>query len=181
MKRMLEKHTSSNEIYNLKRMVQLKANAHDLQEMYELKSDKAETENNLNAIEIIHKQIKHLVMMVMESSRVLIETEYSNKQTKLNRLNNILQQSFLLTKWVMKFNPENNNPYDQVIPEDMNNFQDFMLKTMEEIPFSNVKSYENKQALSKKINRKKTIERTPKSMLMKLGNTTTKARILNHF
>lgn len=67
------------------------------------------------------------------------------------------------------------------MPEDMQDFQDFVRNAMEEIPFSNVKSYENKQALTKKMHRIKTLERTPKPPLLHLGSVTAKSRILNHF
>ncbi|CAI2383872.1 unnamed protein product [Moneuplotes crassus] len=181
MKKMLKKHTNGDELLKMKQTLDKKANQIDIEELYDKKTDKADTECTQNSIEVIHKQIKHLVMMLMESCRVLMEAELSNKQTKINKLNTILQQCFILAKWVSKFNPGCTNVFDLVMPDDMQNFQDFVKNAMEEIPFSNVKSYENKQALTKKIQRINTLERTPKPPLLHLGSVTAKTRILNHF
>lgn len=102
---MLKKHTNGDELLNMKETLSKKANQIDVEELYNQKTDKSDTECTQNSIEVIHKQIKHLVMMLMESCRVLMEAELSNKQTKINKLNTILQQCLILTKWISKFKP----------------------------------------------------------------------------
>ena len=181
MKKMMQKHASHDEISNLRRMMEMKANKYDLDEWYEIKSNKVDTDNHLSAIEILHKQVKHLVFMIMENLRVQMEAEHSNKNTRINRLNNVLQQSFWLTKWIMKFNPETINSSDSNLPEKLREFEDFVTESMEEIPYWNVKSYDNKQAISRKLNRMKTLERTPKPPLLHLGSSTAKSRIIAQF
>lgn len=183
MKKMLRKHTNGDELFNMKEAIAKKANQADIEVLYDKKADRKETVSAQNSIETIHKQIKHVVMMLMESSRAMIDTEYSNKQTKINRLNHIVQQCLILTKWISKNNPESSRSVDRIIPDGIKDFQESVSSTLDEIQFSNLKSYQNKQALSKKMIRLKTAERTPKPNLLHLhsGAQTAKAKLINHF
>ena len=85
----------------------------------------------------------------MENFRVQVETETSSKNARINKMNVVLQQSLLLAKWIIKFNPENINSYDLTLPDDLKDFQEFVTQSMDQIAFANVHSYQNKQALSK--------------------------------
>lgn len=133
----------------LKKLIDLKADKFSIIELNDLKSNKIDTENNMKAIDIIHKQIRHLVIMLMENFRVQVETETSSRNARINKMNVVLQQSLLLAKWIVKFNPENLNSYDLTLPDDLKDFQDFVTQSMDGIAFANVQSYQNKQALSK--------------------------------
>lgn len=133
----------------LKKLIDLKADKFSIIELNDLKSNKIDTENNMKAIDIIHKQIRHLVIMLMENFRVQVETETSSRNARINKMNVVLQQSLLLAKWIIKFNPENLNSYDLTLPDDLKDFQDFVTQSMDGIAFANVQSYQNKQALSK--------------------------------
>ena len=138
---------------SLNKLIEHKADKFIVSELSEAKANKIDTENNMKAIDIIHKQIRHLVIMLMENFRVQVDTDVATKQTKLNRMNTVLQQSLLLAKWIIKFNPENINSYDLTLPEDLKKFHDYVAKSMDEISYINIPSYKNKKELSKRINR----------------------------
>ena len=125
-------------------MIEYKADKYLVSELSDAKANKIDTENNMKAIDIIHKQIRHLVIMLMENFRVQVDTDNATKHTKLNRMNNVLQQSLLLAKWIIRFNPENINSYDLTLPEDLKVFHDYVTKSMDEISYINIPSYKNK-------------------------------------
>lgn len=181
VRNMIPKSTGGNDSSELRSMIELKADRIEMNELLDAKGNKVDMVNNMKAVDIIHKQVRHLIILLMENFRVQVETENSNKQTRLNRMNIVLQQSLLLAKWITKFNPENINSYDLTLPKDLKDFQEFVTQSMSEIAFTNIPSYKNKQALSKKANRLMTAERTPKRNLLNFANQNAKARIISQF
>ena len=165
---MIPKSSGSQDTDVLKKQIDLKADKFDLNQIGNYKSNKVDTENNSKAIDIMHKQMRHLVIMMMENFRVQLETENLSTQTKINRMNVVLQQSLLLAKWVSKFDPENINSYDLSLPKDLNDFQEYVTTSMDEIAFKNIPSYQNKKTLNNKIKRLATahLERTPVNRTM---------------
>ena len=165
---MIPKSSGSQDTDVLKKQIDLKADKFDLNQIGNYKSNKIDTENNSKAIDIMHKQMRHLVIMMMENFRVQLETENLSTQTKINRMNVVLQQSLLLAKWVSKFDPENINSYDLSLPKDLNDFQEYVTTSMDEIAFKNIPSYQNKKTLNNKIKRLATahLERTPVNRTM---------------
>ena len=165
---MIPKSSGSQDTDVLKKQIDQKADKFDLNQIGNYKSNKIDTENNSKAIDIMHKQMRHLVIMMMENFRVQLETENLSTQTKINRMNVVLQQSLLLAKWVSKFDPENINSYDLSLPKDLNDFQEYVTTSMDEIAFKNIPSYQNKKTLNNKIKRLATahLERTPVNRTM---------------
>jgi len=158
VKNMMPSGNRQEENTELKRMIDLKADKFEVIELRDLKTNKVDTENNMKAIDVIHKQIRHLIVMLMENFRVQVETENLTTQTKINRMNIVLQQSLLLAKWITKFDPENINSYDLTLPADLKDFQDFVNQSMEGIAFTHIPSYQNKQALHRKAERLMSLE-----------------------
>ena len=165
---MIPKSSGNQDTDVLKKQIDQKADKFDLNQIGNYKSNKIDTENNSKAIDIMHKQMRHLVIMMMENFRVQLETENLSTQTKINRMNVVLQQSLLLAKWVSKFDPENINSYDLSLPKDLNDFQEYVTTSMDEIAFKNIPSYQNKKTLNNKIKRLATahLERTPVNRTM---------------
>lgn len=163
VQKMTSNQSTSGDTSELQKLIDQKADKFQVIDLYDLKSNKADTETNMKAIDIIHKQIRHLIIMLMENFRVQVDTQHSNPQTRINRMNVVLQQSLLLAKWITKFNPENINSYDLTLPKDLEDFQEFVSQSMDEIAFTNIQSYQNKQALNRKANRMASAEasRTP--------------------
>ena len=98
-------------------------------------------------------------------------------------MNVVLQQSLLLAKWITQFNPENINSYDLTLPEDLKSFQEFVTQSMDEIAFTNIPSYHNKAALSKKAERMFSLEscRTPAVKRNAKFSAKAKGKILAQF
>jgi hypothetical protein len=74
--------------------------------MLDLKSNKTDMHTNMQAIDILHKQIKHLAVMLVEMLRkdTLKHIKVpENEQTVKNNTLGILQQGLSIAKWINKY------------------------------------------------------------------------------
>lgn len=51
---------------NLKRLLIMKADKMDIEKLYEIKSNKAETDNMIDVQTMMHKQFKHILVLFIE-------------------------------------------------------------------------------------------------------------------
>ena len=57
----------------IQNMIKNKADLSDLQHMMDVKSNKIDTENNMRCVDILHRQIEHVIVLMVE----LIKTNLS--------------------------------------------------------------------------------------------------------
>jgi hypothetical protein len=101
-----------------------------------MKSNKKDTYSNMKAIDILHKQIKHLSVILVEILRKEA-MEFSKapdlEQTIKKNMFSVLQQGLHVAKWINKFNPENINTDDLILPRDLYDFQELVNEALGEI------------------------------------------------
>jgi len=82
-----------------------KADQTELQALFELKSNKVDTEQIMNSQQMLSRQIKHLIVLFMESVKVQISAPLESTLNKDSKKTFILQQTKALAKWVLQFDP----------------------------------------------------------------------------
>ena len=117
----------------INRVIEEKADKTEVLSLLNTKSNVKDTDANMKAIDIMHKQIKHLSVIMVEILR--FETEKYNKHSKtLNQSKNhsewLLNQWMSIAKWINKFNPENINTYDLVLPKELWRFRALVNSTL---------------------------------------------------
>jgi hypothetical protein len=108
----------------------------ELVSIADMKSNKKDTYSNMKAIDILHKQIKHLSVILVEILRKEA-MEFSKapdlEQTIKKNMFSVLQQGLHVAKWINKFNPENINTDDLILPRDLYDFQELVNEALGEI------------------------------------------------
>nr|ACK37611.1 putative reticulocyte-binding protein 2 [Kahliella matisi] len=82
-----------------------KANRSDLERLNEQKSNKVDTEQLLNSLGVLSRQLKHMLVLFMESIRSSLANASDTVLLKENKKKFLLRQLKALAKWVMKFDP----------------------------------------------------------------------------
>ena len=77
-----------------------KADRKELDVFFNQKASKNDTELALRWIEIVHKQLKQMVVLISEDMRQAVEPAVDSKHASVNRKVQMLQQSLLLFKWI---------------------------------------------------------------------------------
>eukprot|EP00347_Sterkiella_histriomuscorum_P015229 403357819 len=93
-----------------------KANKADLIEIQNQKSNKSDFENIVRWIEALHKFIKNLSVMQIETSKLLMSVPQETEQQKLNKVEFVINQSQIISNWIMKFNLDCLNQYYKNTP-----------------------------------------------------------------
>ena len=106
----------------IKNMMSGKVDRDELTALYDLKSNKLDTEMTMKSVDIVHKQIKHLVVILVEIMRLSVTAQSETKQSKLNKKMYLLQQSISIGQWINEFDPENINTNDLKLPSELNVF-----------------------------------------------------------
>jgi len=69
------------------------------------KSNKIDTQSTMHSIDILHKQIKHLSVLMVEMLRIdVMETVNTAEQEQITKktMMGIMQQSLNIAKWINK-------------------------------------------------------------------------------
>lgn len=108
----------------------------ELMSLLQLKSNVQDTEINMKATDILHKQLKHVLVLLIEVFRKDLLKFEQNKKPKNSGKRDaqiILNQAVYIAKWINSFNPENINTADLKLPKELGDFQNFVNITMENI------------------------------------------------
>ena len=90
----------------------------------------------MKATDIIHKQVQHLGVMIVEILRnetAKYTQSPESEQTKKNKYNMMLYQSLNIVKWIQNFNPETINTTDLKVPNELEQFHSLITKSFKEI------------------------------------------------
>ena len=87
------------------------------------KSNVSDTDANMKATDIIHKQIKHITAILLE---VLNSFRTPSAKNNENQFQILYSQGLNLLKWIFNFDPENINTLDLKLPKELHEFQNFM-------------------------------------------------------
>ena len=104
--------------------------------LLEFKSNTHDTETNMKATDILHKQVKHLIMLIIEVLRREVSKSsgnyHSEKAYKQEWLL-LLNQGFLIAKWIHNFNPEKIGSNEVLLPKDLIDFNSLVDTSLSEI------------------------------------------------
>ncbi|CAI2383375.1 unnamed protein product [Moneuplotes crassus] len=108
----------------------------ELISLLDFKSNKIDTDTSMKAIDILHKQIKHLSVILVEilrkDSLKMLKPKDSENISKNNTFE-ILNQLLSISKWINGFDPENINTTDLKLPANLNNYQDLVNEALGDI------------------------------------------------
>lgn len=69
------------------------------------KTNKTDSENQMKAIDILHRQIQHLIILLIEVVKTLVNDQAETFQEKQNKRVFILDQCSLVRNWISNFQP----------------------------------------------------------------------------
>ncbi|CAI2358875.1 unnamed protein product [Moneuplotes crassus] len=98
----------------------------DLDKLLEGKSDINQMDTNTIALQVLHKQLKNIGILVFEILRkefMKFEESKKIKNCAKREAKEILEQASNITKWINCFNPQNVNKEDFIIPNETKDIQ----------------------------------------------------------
>ena len=91
----------------MKKALLMKADKIDIEKMYEIKSNKQDTENMLDCQQLMCKQFKHILVLFIELVNFSNNARKNEPSQHIeNRSQTLIKQVQSLASWVMKFNPK---------------------------------------------------------------------------
>ena len=118
----------------MKILLDKKANQSDLQNIADSKTNKQDSEQQLRAIDILHRQLDHTVVLLIEIIKgQLNEQNETMAGTKTNRLY-LLKQCANISKWIREFDPQNINYGSLKLPTSLKQLNDHAQSLIKEWP-----------------------------------------------
>jgi DNA polymerase family B len=107
----------------LKKIMMSKVDKVDLEMVIDMKSNKTDTDLAMKGLDIVHKQVTHMIVLVVElikSCMNALSIHNDSDKTKHHKnLMYILQQAVNVCRWINDFDPQNVNIEDLVLPNDL--------------------------------------------------------------
>lgn len=124
------------EIKNMHRGLEAKIDRSEAISLLGLKSNVKDMEVSFRSTDILHKQIQHLSVILIEILR-----HETNKYIKVkesdqiheNKCLTMLHQCLTVAHWINKFNPQNINTNDLTVPQALREFHVLVTKSFEEL------------------------------------------------
>ncbi|CAI2386643.1 unnamed protein product [Moneuplotes crassus] len=128
--------TNTRAFHELRDELNNKASMSEVMAMMSFKCNVKDVEINMKITDVIHKQVQHLGVMIVEILRNEV-SKYSHvkesEKTLQNKYNSLLSQSKNIFQWIQKFNPEDINTLDLECPEDLKKFSALISRSFPEI------------------------------------------------
>ncbi|CAI2386826.1 unnamed protein product [Moneuplotes crassus] len=159
----------------LSTILETKVEREELIHYLKTKSSTEQYDSTIKGLEVLHKQIKHLCVILVEFVRQEI-SKYNNSSTSVfenkKKVMTIMDQTVSIAKWIDKFNPKETKPLieDLSIPHNLENFQQTVQQTLDElkvISLSKNNEFQQKKKLAKYLAR---IQRNS-TRLLKINKT----------
>lgn len=110
----------------------------ELEAVINMKSNKHDTDIAMKGIDILHKQVTHLVVLVVELVKLVMNQlsliSDSEKTKHHKSLMYLLQQGVNVCRWVSEFDPQNVNLVDLVLPSDLEQLNEYSHILIKEFP-----------------------------------------------
>ena len=110
----------------------------ELEAVINMKSNKHDTDIAMKGIDILHKQVTHLVVLVVELVKLVMNQlsliSDSEKTRHHKSLMYLLQQGVNVCRWVSEFDPQNVNLVDLVLPSDLEQLNEYSHILVKEFP-----------------------------------------------
>lgn len=88
-------------------MLALKAEKTEVEDLRKNKTNKDDSANQMRAIDIIHKQLIHTLVLTMEMLKTLLSETIDNASVRQNKRMQVMEQFVNVLNWVHDFNPQN--------------------------------------------------------------------------
>jgi len=93
----------------MKKLMMSKVDRVDLDAVIDLKSNKSDTDLAMKGIDIMHKQVTHMIVLLVELIKSVMNTlsihNDSDKTKNHKNLLYILQQAVNVCRWINEFDP----------------------------------------------------------------------------
>ena len=141
-----------NEIREMHNIIDSKADKSQMMSVLELKTNTKDTARNMQATDIIHKQIKHLSVLLIEILRH--ETEKYTKVKEPEHFHKskwlaMMHQSLSVAEWINRFTPERINDSNLSVPKKIEDFHWLVTKSFNEMSEAVFQCPPNSSALKK--------------------------------
>ncbi len=127
-----------------------KLDRNELESFLKDKSSKAETEMALRQIDILHKQVKQLALLLTQKLRFSLEKAGESNNNKRNKKVNLLHQALLISNWSNNFSTHGiNDCFDNSqnrVPSDLGSFEKQLHSDLKN--FNKVQLSPNNEALN---------------------------------
>jgi hypothetical protein len=111
-----------------------KASHEQFVNLAENKANKIDFELQMQAVDIIHKQIVQMAVLIVEYIKHGIEVKKESKVEKQQRLKFLLSQASSLVHWIVQFDPQNVNAKDLYLPPDLQDLYNYSEKIIRKLP-----------------------------------------------
>jgi hypothetical protein len=125
----------SNELRN---MLLSKVDKAELEAVIDMKSNKKDTDLAMKGLDILHKQVTHMIVLVIEMiksgmTQMSITCDSEKSRHHKNQMY-LLQQAVSVCRWVNEFDPQNVNIVDLYLPTDLKQLNDHSRTLVKEFP-----------------------------------------------
>jgi len=102
--------------------------------MGDLKSNKFDTEQVMKGVDIIHKQLTHIIVLTIEIVKLLFSSNMESEKSKNQKKSFVLKSAVNVCQWIHKFDPQNINNDDLYLPPDLKQLSDYSKQLIEDFP-----------------------------------------------
>ena len=89
----------------LQQVLAIKVDKKDMEKMNELKSNKVDTENLIDGLNTLNKQIQHVILIQNEALKLNIAKGDDTRKGKEHQSIQLLKQVRALSQWAIRFDP----------------------------------------------------------------------------
>ena len=121
---------------DVKDLIKSKIERSEVLSYLEVKSSKQDTQNTVNALDIMHRQLKHLCVIIIELLRQEVAKYTKNGETEQalqNKCLTTMYQSISIAKWIDKLDVKQPIGDDMGMPKELSNYQNLVMNTLDDI------------------------------------------------
>lgn len=119
----------------INKLLDSKANRSEVINWLDLKTNIKDTNSNMKATDVLHKQLMHLSVLVVEILRSEADKYMKQSQSVHSQKNKSMMMLHLglsVNKWINKFNPENINACSLVLPKELWTFTEKIIQPLKD-------------------------------------------------
>ena len=88
----------------------------------------------MKCLDIMHRQVTHMVVLIIEILKQGIVTKTESETTRQQRYKFLLQQACSVAKWVNEFDPQNVNSDNLILPAELKNLYNYSDSLVKALP-----------------------------------------------
>ena len=104
--------------------------------MNDIKSNKKDLEDCMRCIDIMHKQIQHIIVILVEFIKTSLSNAKESQVSVQGKRMYVLQQAMKIISWIGEFDPQNVNSQNLHLPSDLKQINDHTRNLMRDFPTS---------------------------------------------